>query len=274
MKSKLVFGLLAVMIALALAPSSFAQINIQIFNSPSAQEIKTNRTAETSDPTSAGSGITISGSLIASSALTQTDLLLAFPAPISVSPNPPFDVPKGDPIRIVAATGVFAGAAIKTVVGSTITLQLIAANVGSGSGNPDNTISGSFRIISTRIDANSLAGAGPFNATASLSNSANNFILSTTSVPVISALGDGIASVAQAACSSASRCGTSPGPIVLFTNKNVAQGSTFLTITEGFNFAWRTEAQNERNVTAGLNAAGVGPTKIRVTVNGIPPTRR
>jgi hypothetical protein len=184
MKSRLAFGLLVVMIALALAPSSFAQVQIQIFNSASPQEIKTNRTAETSDPASAGSGITVSGSLLANSALTQTDLILTFPAPITTSPTSfltpapgNINVPIGDGIRIVAATGVFTNATIKTVVGSTMTIQLIASNFGSGAPNPDNQNSGSFRIISTRIDANSLAGAGPFNTTASLSNSANNFLL-------------------------------------------------------------------------------------------------
>src|SRR5438552_7051574 len=54
MKSKLVFGLLATMLVLALAPSSFAQIQIQLFSAPSAQEVQTIKNAQTADPNSSG----------------------------------------------------------------------------------------------------------------------------------------------------------------------------------------------------------------------------
>src|SRR5687768_15728004 len=227
MKSKFVFGLLAVMMVLVLAPSSFAQVGITINNSPSPQEVQVNRAAETSDPASSQAGITVSGSLIAQSNLSTTNLILTFPNTITSRAavytgggGDGIGRPPGDPIRIVAATGVFAGAAIATQSGSTITIQLIPADIG-GAGNTD---SGSFRLVGVRINGNGLTA--PASGNASLNSSANNFFLNTTTFPVINALGPGIGSV------------TSADTFQIFTNRNVTDSSGGVVITEGFASAW------------------------------------
>jgi hypothetical protein len=259
MKSKFVFGLLAAMLVLALAPNSFAQINITINNVPSPQEVQTNRTAETSDPTSFGAGITVSGALIAQSGLTVTTLTLTFPSTIttraafyaaggSVTP-----VPAGDPIRIEGATGIFAAATLWTQTSTTLQISLPSS--------ADNTASGSFRIIGVRILGDGLTA--PANATASLSSSANNYFLSTSTVPLISALGPGIASVTQGAVSG----GTNLTTVQIFTNQTVTDTTASAVITEGFASAWRTAAQNQIDAPG---AAGVGASQIRLTVAGIP----
>src|SRR5436309_15352007 len=97
-RSRLMFGLLTVLVVLAVAQSSFAQINLQLFNAPSSGEIQTNRNAQTGD---SGSGITVSGALIAPAALTATTLRIAFPSPITSAPAGFVTgvVPTGDPIK-------------------------------------------------------------------------------------------------------------------------------------------------------------------------------
>jgi hypothetical protein len=258
MKSRFVFGLLAAMLVLALAPSSFAQVGITINNPASAGEVATNRAAETSDPVSQGAGITVSGSLIAESDLTVTNLTITFPARIT-SDNADIgdaDVPDGDEIRILSATGVFGTATLIDRTNTSITIQLIDANI------PSNTNSGSFRIVGVRINANSLADP-PGPATASLSNSANNFFLNTTSFPVIADLGPGIGSVSQGAIADQE----DEGSIQIFTNRQVTDAVASAVITEGFAFAWRSEEQNE--IDSGP-ADGVVATQIRIVVNGIP----
>ena len=111
MQSKFVFGLIATMMVLALAPSSFAQINIQVFPNGSAQEIDSNRNAQTADPLSAGAGILVSGALVANSPLTTTNFLVDYPANItSGSAVLVGAIPASDPIRIEGQTGVFASA--------------------------------------------------------------------------------------------------------------------------------------------------------------------
>src|SRR4051812_41796883 len=83
--SKWILGLMVAVLVLALAPSSFAQVNIQIFNTPSPGEIATNHNAQTSDPSSVGNGILVSGALIANSPLTATSLIFTFPATITTT---------------------------------------------------------------------------------------------------------------------------------------------------------------------------------------------
>jgi len=250
MKSKFVFGLLAAMLVLVLAPSSFAQITITINNVPAAQEIQNNRTAETSDTTSAGAGITVSGALVAQSNLSMTDLLLTFPGTITSD----IDQPAGDPLRIDAATGVFSTAFISTKTGSTLRISLLNADI------TGNTQSGSFRILGLRINANGLTA--PANGSASLSNSANNFFLGTASYPLINALGPGIASLQLGSVPG----GTDMNVIQIFTNRNVTNGTASVVIREGFPGAWRSDAQNEIDVPG---AAGVGPMQIRLTIEGL-----
>jgi hypothetical protein len=257
MKSKFAFGLLVAMMVLTLAPSSFAQVNITIFPNGSPQEVQTNRTAETADPQSAQAGLLVSGALVAQSSLSTTNLILDYPARITSGVTQLGDnVPAGDDIRIVAATGVFANATIVTrdYVNGTLTISLV-----NDPGIVNNTDSGSFRIVGVRIDANGLTA--PVNATASLTSTANNFILSTSSFTVINTLGPGIAAVTQGGLSGATDTGTS----TIFTNRSVSDATASVLITEGFPFAWRSEVQNEIDAPG---SAVVG-TQIRVTVNGL-----
>jgi len=257
MKSKFVFGLLAVMMVLVLAPSSFAQVAITINNPPSVQEVQTNRTAETSDPTSPGAGITVSGSLIAQSNLSRTDLILTFPSTITSD----FAIPVGDPIRITSATGVFAGAVLSTRIGN----QLFISLIGGGADIVGNTDSGSFRVVGVRINGNGLTA--PATATASLSNSANNFFLNTSSFPIINALGPGIASLTNGAVTGQA----DETSIQIFTNRNVTDETASFIVTEGFAGAWRSEDQNEIDCGgSAANCVGVVASQIRHTVSGIP----
>jgi len=184
--SKWMIGLLAVALVIALAPSSFAQVQIQAFNTASAGEIQTNRNAQTSDPTSIGSGILISGQLIANSPLTTTTLTLTFPGPITSAGNCDATlgtactpgIPSADPIQIQGSSGLFAGVtAVQTINFSkgTITIQLPGTLGWGGAGvNVSNSQSGTFRLIGVRIDVNGLTA--PLTAGVSLSSSANNYI--------------------------------------------------------------------------------------------------
>jgi hypothetical protein len=260
MKSKFAFGLLAMMLVFALAPSSFAQVNITIFPNGSPQEVDSNRTAETADPQSSGAGLLVSGALVAQSSLSTTNLVLDYPARITSGVTTlGDDVPAGDDIRIVAASGVFVNATITTrdYVNGTLTISLIGpADI------PVNNASGSFRVVGVRIDANGLTA--PVNATASLTSTANNFILSTPSFTVINALGPGIGSLTQAGFTS----GTDQGTSTIFTNRTVSDGSASILITEGFPFAWRSAAQNAIDSPATANVS-ISGTQIRLTVSGL-----
>jgi hypothetical protein len=187
MKSKFAFGLLAMVLVLALAPSSFAQVNLQAFGNPSAQEVSTNRTAQTADPTSAGAGLLISGSAIATAPVTQTSLFIDYPAVVTSSTT----VPAGDPVRIEGATGLFAGVTISSINYGTGVVEITlpgcfpapavppAGCVTPTVGDPV-TGTGTFRLVGIRNDVNGLTA--PLNATLSVSSSSNNYILSTTSV--------------------------------------------------------------------------------------------
>src|SRR5688572_9139319 len=154
--SKWILGLMAAVLIMASASSSFAQVQLIISNTPSAGELQTNRTAQTSDPTSLGAGITITGQLLASSPLTTTTLTLSFGAPITSAAAAQADtaaagVPPTDPIRIESQTGVFAGVASITSVNysaGTMTITL------PGTTGASNTASGSFRVLGVRNDVN------------------------------------------------------------------------------------------------------------------------
>jgi hypothetical protein len=245
------------MMVLALAPSSFAQINIQIFPNGSAQEIDTNRNAQTADPLSPGAGILVSGALIANSPLTTTNLLIDYPANITSGwAGLVGAIPAGDPVRIDGATGVFAGAVISTINYRTglVTIEL------PGTSGAANTLSGSFRLVGVRIDTSGLTA--PVNVAVSLSNTANNYILSNTSGTVITALGDGIASMAVGGRTSSS---TNNGTATIFTNRNIIDGLASFVVTEGFAAAWRTGTQSTTNGTTTVNG-----TNVRLTFTGIP----
>jgi len=262
-RSRLMFGLLTVLVVLAVAPSSFAQINIQLFNAPSAAEIQTNRNAQTADPGVSGAGILVSGALIANSALTTTTLRIAYPSPITSAPNAGPSSPSnlgipsgGDAIRIEGASGLFASVATP-VLNTTFSRVEITL---PGFDTAANSLSGSFTLVGVRIDANGKTGAQT--ATASLNSSANNYVLTTPSITVINALSPGIANFAIGARSSNSTLGAA----TIFTNRTVPDPTGSLILAEGFAGAFRTSAQ--------LSNFGGGPvknsTQIRLTFNGIP----
>src|ERR1700674_4053079 len=97
-------GLMAVLVVLFLTSSSFAQVSVSLNPIPSAAEIQTNRTAQTSEVGVVGSGLLVSGSFVASSALSSTVLTLMYPGVITSSPavltgpGSPGNVPSDDPI--------------------------------------------------------------------------------------------------------------------------------------------------------------------------------
>jgi hypothetical protein len=263
MKSKFVFGLIATMLVLTLAPSSFAQINIQVFPNGSAQEVDTNRNSQTADPLSAGAGILVSGALVAASPLTTTNIIVDYPSNITSSWTPFVGaIPTNDPIRIEGQTGVFAAAVISTInyIAGTVTIELPGFDDPATAPIETNNQSGSFRLVGVRIDNNGLTA--PVSATFSLSNTANNYILSTTNGTVINALGDGIASMAVGGRTSSS---ANSGTATIFTNRLVVDTMASFVVTEGFASAWRTNTQTTTNNTQTVNG-----TNVRLTFNNIP----
>lgn len=268
--SKWMIGLVAVVLMLALAPSSYAQIQIQLFNTPSSQEISTNRHANTADITSTGAGILVSGSLVAASSLTTTDLVLTFPAPITSGATllsragAIISVPStNDGIRIEGATGLFAAvSAIASVnyAGGTITVALPGFPPPVG-----NSISGSFRITGVRLDVNSKTAPLAITS-ASLSSSANNYIAPSALPTLISALGSGINTFTQGTVAGGNNLGTA----LMFSNQSSATPAdqfASIAITEGFASAWRSATQT---ATTGVGTDLTNGSNILLTISGIP----
>jgi hypothetical protein len=274
MKSKLIFGLFAMTLILAFASASFAQINVQIFSSASTNEPINKRTTQTADPTSSGAGVTVSGSVIANAELTTTTITLSYGAPITstcalaagggvANACTQAAVPVNDPIRIVAATGLFANVNIVTIRYSTgqmdITIPECKDNGSeasvNGSGNcKSSTPSGSFRIIGVRNDVN--GKTAPMTVSANLSNNGNNYILTTNSGNTISALTAPIAPLSAATTTA-----------TVFTNGTiVGAGTATVKLTEGFMQAWR--FNGGPNVTANGNSGGNANTAGLTTPNG------
>jgi len=280
MKSKMIFGLLAMTLILAFASASFAQINLQIFSSPSASESLNKRTAQTADPTSTGAGVTVSGGVIANAELTTTTLTLTYGAPItsscgtgsaSCTTGQPA-VPAQDPIRIVAATGLFANVTIATIRYAAGTLDVVIPEC-KGGGTQDatpgangvgfcsaNTPSGSFRVVGVRNDVN--GKTAPMTVTASLSNGGNNYILTRASDTTISALAAPIAPVTAA--TTIATVFTNGTPVLNCATATLACGTVKL--TEGYASAWRPTGQPGNSTTNGLNA---GNDQIVLTVAGL-----
>lgn len=255
--SRLVYGLLTVMLVLAIAPSTFAQVNVSLIPNTSPGEIQTNRMAQTADPGSSatgnnpGAGILVSGQLVANSPLTTTNLILTYPAPLTSS----LTVPTADPIRLEGQTGVFAGAVISAIntTANTITIQLPGTLI------VPNTQSGSFRLVGPRLDLN--GKTAPVVVAAALSSSANNYILQTPTATVINTIGAGIASIALGARTGA----TDNGSATIFTNRNIVDATGNFIITEGFATALRTALQLSNSAVAVPNS-----TQIRLTFSNVP----
>ena len=289
-------GLLAILVALALAPSSFAQVSITLTPTPSPNEINTNHSAQTSDPSTLGAGILITGALLANSPLTTTVLAIAYPTTITSSPalcdtslstssvsnnaNQPTAgdagavspnntliaacssalIPSEDPIAVSGATGVFqniSGLRLNT------NLKRIEIDLPGFPTTAVNMTSGSFRITGVRLDMNGITA--PVVATATLGSAANNYLLSTTSATVINGAGAGIASLAIGA-----RTGqTNQGTAAIFTNRTVPKGTASLLITGGFAGAFRTRSQLSNSGIAFANS-NENSTRVQLTFTGIP----
>ena len=272
------------MLVLALAPSSFAQVNIQIFGAPSASEVATVRTAQTADPLSSGAGLTISGSVIANIELTTTILNLTFGGPITgncpagggpgvAGPSGPGEgapnlitacaggvgVPAGDPIQIAGASGLFGTAYISTILFSSGIVQIALPNCKGACNTPAGggpMASGSFRLIGVRLDVN--GKTAPITVSATLGNTANGYINSSTPQNVITALGAGVGGLAL---------GTA-GTATAFTNGAVTDPTASVVISEGFASAWR--ANQWPGVTTNTGTTINNAYSMRITVSGIP----
>ena len=97
LRSKIISGLVVTMLVLAMAPTSDAQVNITLFPNGSANEILSNRNAQTADILSSAAGIVVSGSLLADSPLTTTSLTLDYPGNITSSDAGLLAIPTADP---------------------------------------------------------------------------------------------------------------------------------------------------------------------------------
>jgi len=264
LKSKWMTGLLALVVVLALAPASFAQVSISIATDPSNGEVQTNHHAMTAKP-NPGDGITIIGSFQNASSLSTTNLVLQFPVPITDS----ISVPSADPIRIIGQTGLFANVtnpSVSTLLGTvTITLPACGTNppVSPTSCGVLNTSGGTMTLVGVRIDANQQAAGAALSVTASLNNGANGYFLSTSSGTIISALNPGISTSGLAVGALAGR--TSQGTASIFTNRSIAKTNGSFTITEGCASCWRTATQSSNSSAAAPNGS-----QVRLTFNNIP----
>jgi len=264
------FGLVIALVLFASAQSSFAQVSISLTaNPPSDGEIQTNKTAQTASPGVAGGGLLVTGSLIATSNLTQTRLRITYPAPITSSPAICYNststtefacpraagvgVPAADPIRIEGQTGVFATVTQPILNTASSRIEIWLPTIAG------NSASGSFRIVGVRIDANGKTGAQ--SATAALADAANNYLLTTNSVQVINAIANGIASMSIGARSGQTNLGTGS----VFTNRTTPDKLASFTIVEGFASAFRTKIQSGNSGVALPNS-----TRIRLTFNNVP----
>lgn len=271
MKSKSLFGLVALLVVLAAAQSSFAQVNISLSSSPSQNEVATNRNAQAFDPLSAGSGLTVSGVVLANAPVTATGLLLDYPGIVTASVG----VPAGDPIRIEGQTGLFAGAVISSINYGTGVIEVtlpggfIAGSPGFGSGT--------FRLLGVRLDSNGLTA--PATVVASLTNSANNYQMgSPSSADVIKGFTAGM--TAPALGTRTSTTTSSGNGIVVFSNRttptfsgSAVNGVSFV-LNEGFESAWRSRIQESTfggvSPTTTTPPAGIlNGTSVRLTFTGL-----
>lgn len=293
LKSRLI-GLVTIMVLIAaMAPSTFAQVQITIIPDVDNGDINTNNNALAAAPGVNGSGVLVVGSLIATSTLSNTVLRIAYPGPITSIPTtvngfgnctvggftdlstsggsggefqcgPTTGVPSNDPIRIAGASGVFSTMSTQVLLNTTN--QRIEVQLPSSASNSS---SGSFRIVGVRINANGLSGAQT--VTASLNTSVNNYLLGSPSTgTVINTLNAGIASmtVGLAPGNTSIQTNTSfgAGTATIFTNRNLARSAGAFILTEGCASCWRTQTQS------GNNGASVvdNSTQIRLTFNNVP----
>lgn len=223
LKSKMMFGMIAMAISLAFAPSGYAQL---VFNTvtgnPSPKETATNYTAETNDPTLAGVGLTISGQVMSDLPITGGRLRITYPSTVTnacigaatTCATPGVNVPAADPIRISFASGIFATSSVVAVnaAAGTVDIALPCGSQNPGAsgvpqlpGGPAENLGGTMVLEGVRIDANAITSF-PASATLSLvsgigaptcgsaSVAPSNVTIGVSSVPVINASAAGIGS--------------------------------------------------------------------------------
>jgi len=292
LKSRLI-GLVTILVLFAaMAPSSFAQVQLTIIPDVDNGDIQTSNNALGGAPGANGSGVLVVGSLIATSPLTQTVLRIAYPGPITSLPTgaqnctiggftplsgvtgsggafaclPSTGVPAADPIRIIGASGVFAG--LGTGIALNTTSQRVEVLLPS---SVSNSASGSFRVVGVRINANGLTGAQT--VTASLNNNVNNYLLGSPSTgTIINTLNPGIASIAIGLAPGNSTVAgvvgnPGAGSATIFTNRNIARSLGAFILTEGCASCWRSSTQNGN---AGAPVTPGQGTQIRLTFNNVP----
>jgi hypothetical protein len=252
MSRKWMVGFTAVVLMLALAPSSFAQIELKLFNTPAAMEVNNDRHARTADLGSIGAGLLVSGTLIANSSLSSLTFTLTFPAVVTTSGT----FPNGtEGIRIEGATGVFA--TINTFTRTSNTLTFILPEVGN------NNQSGSFRVTGIRLDANNLAMPANL-VSAVLSSSAHNYIAPNVMPTLITTSSAGLSAPVIGPDNT-----TAAGTITIFTNQVggvYSDATSTITLGEGFASAWRTSTQGSVNGTG----TGIFGNGFRFTIKGMP----
>jgi hypothetical protein len=270
MKSKVLVGLFALVLVLALAPSSFAQVQVRVINTASPSEVASSHHVQTTDPASAGAGILISGEFLAQANLGTVFLTLTFPADITAGcanaanacMSEGIDVPQGDSIRLSGASGLFANITrIWTIDydSNTIVIPLPSAT--------NNTASGSISLLGVRIDGAQLSGSGPFQVTGALNTSASGYLPTDLTEEVITttAAAIGLFEVGARALPSNSP-GTSTGTFTIFTNRSTPDTTASFRIREGAANLWRTAAQH----SYGGSTTQINPTKMRLTFAGVP----
>jgi hypothetical protein len=274
LKTRLMAGLLAVLVALALAPSSFAQVNITLLPDTAPAAHQTSRAAQIAPPGTQGAGILVQGTIVAPSGLTTATLRLTFPGAITSDRAAGANIPVGDPIRIEGQTGLFAG--MTTAADVTLSAPVITPD-GTPRTRVDirlpgfpttlpNTQSGTFRLVGVRLDATGLTA--PVNATASITTGGiTNYNLLTTSATVITALSPPLASMAIGARSGQPNLGTA----TILTNRTVPDQQASFLITEGFASSFRNLTQlGNSGVAIGTTGAGYNSTRVRLTFAGVP----
>jgi len=296
LKSRLIGLVTILLLFAAMAPSSFAQVQLTIIPDVDNGDIATNNNAAAAAPGTNGSGVLVVGSLIASSPLTATVLRIAYPGPITAVPSlvsgvnnctiggftalsvgsgsggafpcgiGAAGVPSNDPIRITGASGVFATMNLQPLLNTTsqrVEIQL------PSTGGATNSSSGSFRLVGVRILAAGLTGAQTVSA--SLNTSVNNYLLGSPSTgTVINSLNPGIASMAVGLAPGNTTIQTNPtfgaGTATVFTNRNIARSAGAFILTEGCSSCWRTKSQNGNNGAVLVDNS----TQIRLTFNNVP----
>lgn len=294
LRSRFTLGLVTMLVLFVLVPGSFGQVvSVSLSNTPSAQETQTDRTAHTSDPTSPGNGILVTGTLVGSSfGATASVLRISFPAPITASPVSAVgctvstgivattsggngvgttiasgtttcvnasgngtNVPNQDAIRIEGAFGIFASVSLPKLNTSNarIEIALPGGTIDTSAGT-----TGTFKLLGVRFDAN--GKTAPVTGTVAVTD-ASTYALQTSTLTYVNALSDAIGTVAIGALTGS----TSQGTATVFTNRTTTHPTGSLVINENYAFGFRTALQESTNLTPENNS-----TRIRLTFNNLP----